>query len=113
MRPRLAALRRFDHTRTVGPATALRLRLLDERAEAIATFDARDREITRELAALIEARGSTLDELAASQPVLSPSSWSRSATPVASLRAASPASTGPRPYLPPQEKEMTGRAVIV
>jgi transposase len=63
VRPRLAALRRRDHPRTVDPATALRLRLLDERAEAIATLDARDRGITRELAALIQARGSTLDQL--------------------------------------------------
>jgi transposase len=63
VRPRLAALARCDCTRTWDAATALRLRLLLEHAEAISELDARDREITRALASLIKNSGSTLDQL--------------------------------------------------
>lgn len=63
VRPRLAALKRCDRTRTWDAATALRLRLLDEHAQVIADLDARDREISRELARLIKISGSTLDQL--------------------------------------------------
>jgi transposase len=63
VRTRLAAAERCDRTRTCDPATALRLRLLDEHASAISELDTRDREITRELAALIKVSGSTLDQL--------------------------------------------------
>lgn len=63
VRTRLTALERRDRTRNWDPATALRLRLLDERAETIYELDARDREIARELATLIKVSGSTLDQL--------------------------------------------------
>jgi transposase len=63
VRTRLAALQRCDRTRTCPLATALRLRLLDEHAAAISELDAREREITRELATLIKVSGSTLDHL--------------------------------------------------
>lgn len=63
VRTRLAAVERCDRTRTCDPATALRLRLLDEHASAISELDTRDREITRELAALIKVSGYTLDQL--------------------------------------------------
>jgi transposase len=63
VRPRLAALERCDRTPTCDAATGLRLRLLDEHAETICELDARDREIARELASLIKASGSTLDQL--------------------------------------------------
>jgi transposase len=63
VRPRLAALSRRDHDRSSDPVTALRLRMLDENAEAISELDARDRETTRELAKLLTTSGSTLDQL--------------------------------------------------
>lgn len=63
VRPRLAALSRRDRDRAWDPATALRLRLLDDHASAISSLDARDRQATQELAKLVAATGSTLDEL--------------------------------------------------
>lgn len=63
IRPRLAALRARDRTTRWDPATALRLRLLEDHAVAVADLDAREREATRELGRLIEDLGSTLGEL--------------------------------------------------
>jgi transposase len=63
IRPRLAALSRRDQDCNSDPATALRLRMLDENAHAISELDARDREATRELAKLLKTSGSTLDQL--------------------------------------------------
>ncbi len=62
VRPRLVALRRCGR-RPWPAATALRLRLLAEHGHTILELDRRDREITRELAKLIAATGSTLDQL--------------------------------------------------
>ena len=62
VRPRLAALaRRRPRHRQV--ATALRLRLLDDYHRQITRLDADERAVCRELAALVEASGSTLDQL--------------------------------------------------
>lgn len=44
-------------------ATALRLRLLDDHAAAVADLDAREKEATRELGKLTARAGSTLAEL--------------------------------------------------
>lgn len=63
VRPRLAALDRRDRDRTWDPATALRLRLLDDHASAISALDAREREATRQLAKLVAATESTLGKL--------------------------------------------------
>jgi transposase len=63
VRPRLAALSRRDHDRSSDPVTALRLRMLDENAQAISELDRRDREATRELTKLLKTSGSTLDQL--------------------------------------------------
>jgi transposase len=63
IRPRLKALADRDRTVTWDPVTALRLRLLDEHAAAIAELDAREREASRELAHLVRRVGSTLAEL--------------------------------------------------
>jgi transposase len=63
VRPRLRALVDRDRSITWDPVTALRLRLLDDHAAAIAELDAREREASRELADLIRRAGSTLCEL--------------------------------------------------
>jgi transposase len=63
IRARLTALADRDRTVTWDPVTALRLRLLDEHAAAIAELDAREREAGRELAHLTRRVGSTLGEL--------------------------------------------------
>jgi transposase len=63
VRPRLKALSDRDRTVTWDPATALRLRLLDDHATAIAELDGREREASRELADLTHRAGSTLAEL--------------------------------------------------
>jgi transposase len=63
IRPRLKALSGRDRTVRWDPVTALRLRLLDEHAAAIAELDAREREASRELAHLVRRAGSTLHEL--------------------------------------------------
>jgi transposase len=63
VRQRLAALSDRDRTVTWDPATALRLRLLDDHATAVAQLDAREREASRELADLTRRAGSTLAEL--------------------------------------------------
>ena len=63
VRTRLTAIGRRDRTRVHDPATELRLRLLDDHAEAISQLDAREREATRALEGLIEATESTLGDL--------------------------------------------------
>ena len=63
IRPRLRALSKRDRTLTWDPVTALRLRLLDDHAAAIAELDAREREASRELHHLTRRAGSTLSEL--------------------------------------------------
>lgn len=63
VRPRLAAVCRRDRDRAYDPATNLRLRLLDDHAEAIARFEVREREAVRELKSLIEIAGSSLGDL--------------------------------------------------
>lgn len=63
VRPRLAALGRSDRSVVWEPTTALRLRLLDERAHGIGELDARERQATRELEKLVAATGSKLASL--------------------------------------------------
>ena len=63
VRPRLKALADRDATVTWDPVIALRLRLLDDHAAAIAELDARERQASRELAHLTCRAGSTLSEL--------------------------------------------------
>jgi transposase len=63
IRPRLKALGQRDRTVTWDPATALRLRLLDDHRAAIAELDAREREASRELHHLTRRAGSTLHEV--------------------------------------------------
>lgn len=63
VRRRLRALVRRDRTIEVDAPTALRVRLLDEHTAAVEDLDARDREAARELDALIDVSGSTLNEL--------------------------------------------------
>lgn len=62
VRTRLTAIGRRDRTRVHDPATALRLRLLDDHVGVISQLDAREREATRALEDLIEVKGSTLGE---------------------------------------------------
>lgn len=63
VRTRLGALGRRDRTHEWDAATAVRLRLLDDHAAAIAALDAKDKEATKELGRLIQRAGSTLGEL--------------------------------------------------
>ncbi len=63
VRPRLAALAERDRSVTWDPATALRLRLLDDHAAAVADLDTREKQATRELGKLTARAGSTLCEL--------------------------------------------------
>lgn len=63
VRPRLHALATRDRSIDWDAATALRLRLLDDHATAIAELDAREREASGELRRLVTAAGSTLTEL--------------------------------------------------
>ena len=62
VRPRLAALARL-RPRPDGPVLALRLRLLADYGQQIARLDADEQAVCRELAALVKASGSTLDQL--------------------------------------------------
>ena len=63
VRPRLAALQRATRRRTFDQPTALRLRLLSEYRDQIANLDSEEKTITRELRALVQASGSTLEQL--------------------------------------------------
>ncbi len=63
VRVRLRALDERDRSRCWDAPTALRLQLLDDYAARIATLDAEERRVTKQLAALTHQAGSTLDEL--------------------------------------------------
>jgi transposase len=63
IRPRLAALAGHTRHRRFDAATTLRVRLLGGYSAEIAQLDAQEKETTRQLAALIRASGSTLEEL--------------------------------------------------
>jgi transposase len=63
VRPRLAALERATRRPALDPSTALRLRLLGGYREQIAKLDSEEKTITRELRALVQASGSTLEQL--------------------------------------------------
>ena len=63
VRPRLAALPRLTTRWRLAPPTAVRVRILAGYREEIANLDAQERQITRQLAELVHAGGSTLGEL--------------------------------------------------
>ena len=63
VRPRLRALATVTRRRRSDPPTALRLRLLGEYRAQIAKLDSQDKQVTRELATLVNASGSTLEQL--------------------------------------------------
>jgi transposase len=63
VRPRLAALARHTRRRRFDAAPAVRVRLLGDYRTQIAKLDAQEKDINRELAALVKASGSTLDQL--------------------------------------------------
>ena len=63
VRPRLRALARRDRSQRFDAPTALRLRLLDRYHQQIGELDTQERQVVAELAALVRASGSTLDEL--------------------------------------------------
>jgi transposase len=63
VRPRLTALPRCTRCRRFDPPTTLRLRLLGDCRVEIAKLDAQDKQLTRELRALVGESGSTLDQL--------------------------------------------------
>lgn len=63
VRPRLQALARRNRRRRYDRPTALRLRLLDEHRARIAKLDSDEKTVCGELRALVEASGSTLDQL--------------------------------------------------
>ena len=111
VRPRLKALGDRDRTVTWDPVTALRLRLLDDHAAAIAELDAREREASRELRPTSPAVPAPPSASCAGSPTApTPSCSWRPATPAASpAKAASPASTAPPHYPPPPPKATTNR----
>jgi hypothetical protein len=63
VRPRLAALGRRNRRKRWDAATVLRLRMLDDHRAQIARLDAAERDATRQLARLVSAADTTLDEL--------------------------------------------------
>jgi transposase len=63
VRPRLAALARHGQRAGRDAATALRLRLLDDYRIRIIALDGDEKAACRELAALVQASASTLDQL--------------------------------------------------
>lgn len=63
VRVRLGAIAERDRSRSWDAPTALRLQLLDDYAARIATLDAEERRVAKQLAALTRQAGSTLDEL--------------------------------------------------
>ncbi|HSR87276.1 MAG TPA: transposase [Streptosporangiaceae bacterium] len=63
VRPRLAALARLTRRRRFDPPTTVRLRVLGQYRAEVAKLDADEKQVTRELAELVNASGSTLDEL--------------------------------------------------
>ena len=63
IRPRLTAVARHTRRRRLDAAVALRVRLLGDYRDQITELDAQEKAIERELAALVRASGSTLDQL--------------------------------------------------
>ncbi len=63
VRPRLAALARVTRRRRFDPPTRLRLTLLSGYRAEIAKLDTDEKQVTRELATLVQASGSTLEQL--------------------------------------------------
>jgi transposase len=63
VRPRLAALAHRDRRKRWDAPTTPRLRLLDDYRQRIARLDADEKAARRELAALVQASASTLDQL--------------------------------------------------
>jgi transposase len=63
VRPRLAALARRNRRRRYDAPTALRLKLLDSHRAQIAKLDAEEKAVCQQLSSLVQASGSTLDEL--------------------------------------------------
>jgi transposase len=63
VRPRLAVLARRNRRRRSDAATALRLQLLDDYRQRIGQLDADEKAVSHELAALVHASASTLDQL--------------------------------------------------
>jgi len=63
VRPRLSALTRVTRRRRLDPPTALRVRLLVDYRAQIAELDAEDKQVTRELRTLVQASGTTLEQL--------------------------------------------------
>lgn len=63
VRSRLVALAGRDHSLAWDAPTALRLRLLDDHARAIAELDAKEKEAALELGKLTRSAGSTLSDL--------------------------------------------------
>jgi len=63
VRPRLAALARATRRRRFDPPNRLRLTLLSEYRAEIAKLDHEEKQVTGELATLVQATGSTLEQL--------------------------------------------------
>ena len=63
VRPRLAALARHTRRRQFDPPTTLRLGVLGGYRAEIAKLDTEEKRVTRELARLVQASGSALEEL--------------------------------------------------
>ena len=63
VRPRLAALGRVIGRRRFEPPTALRVRILAGYRSEIGKLDAQEKQVTRELATLVQASGTTLNQL--------------------------------------------------
>src|ERR1019366_7393624 len=70
VRPRLTALAHRNRRRRYDRPTALRLTLLDDYRTQIARLDDEDQQVTRELAVLVRASGSTLGALCGLSTVL-------------------------------------------
>src|ERR1035437_2803455 len=70
VRLRLAALAARNRRRRYDQPTTLRLKLLDDYRARIAKLDADDKQVTAELAALVQTSGSTLGELCGLSTVL-------------------------------------------
>jgi hypothetical protein len=92
---------------TWDPVTALRLRMLDDHTAAIAEFDAREREASRELGELTRRAGSTLGELCGIADRSDAELLVEAGDPAGSpARVGSPASTAP-PHCPPHRLKAT------
>jgi len=63
VRPRLEELARRDRGAAWDALTTVRLQLLDDHTAAVAELDAKEKEVTAKLHALVAEAGSTLDEL--------------------------------------------------